>query len=496
MDAEPDPAMNSDTDSEPVVEPDSNSPGLLATPVSISTQPGTRPEFIPFTTPHLCSAVSYDYHERGFYDFPERQRWMFQYNHEKDTHPMRSHRRRRVPQDMVEKRPCDPIKLKCYRVDGGDARLADLVAFLQAWLFFGVLAEISATCGLSIDIEREFLVDGTHVSTAALNGLAQRWVEAARMQASGDLKMRIERVSWILTYATSLLHFGDSRHIQVRKLSYPEVKALFAIEIAFRVAVLALEMSGVYDDEKLKDFRFGLLAGFPLPLREISAFAREELLEKGWCKSEIAMIDSVAGVDPDAPPYHFFAAALERGNMDHTKCEKVKCLADQIDENTYEPVHVEVGCQCAAEYGLVSVSGEDLRAVLEEGNVPRISISDDLELTVVRDHPYVAISHVCKSPTHRNTYRTLTSVTTARVTWPREPIRKCFTKMPNPSASRPPRRSQHTSIQPRPQNRPPSRPMDRHALHSCGTASQTIPKKGDHPTWPDLQRCHRAGTRS
>lgn len=294
---------------------------------------------------------------------------------------------------MVEARPRNSLLLQCYRTDSSavDPPIVDQVAFLQEWLFFGTLAEVSAICGLCIDIKAEFLVNGgREISTAALNGLAQRWLDAARMQTPGDdFEARMRRVHSVVGFTTSLSHHGGSRVVETQKLSYPECKALFAIGIVYRVVTLMLKRSGVCDARKLDRLHFALLGGFPALQRELSAFAREELLQKGWCRSEVTMLDAV---DPDGPPYHFFASLLRRQHMNHSGCSWFRCLADNIDEDTYQTAHAKAECQCA----FASVNGDDLAEILAKDEVPRIMISDDLDVNVVQNRPYVVISHVCK----------------------------------------------------------------------------------------------------
>jgi hypothetical protein len=90
--------------------------------------------------------------------------------------------------------------------------------------------------------------------------------------------------------------------------------------------------------------------------------------------------------------YEFFATSLKRRKMDHSGCGDFRCLANQVNEDGYNTVHVQSECQCHS----VAVDPEDLRAILMRGAVPRILVSDDYQLIVSEDHPYIAISHVCK----------------------------------------------------------------------------------------------------
>ncbi|KAK0439128.1 hypothetical protein EV421DRAFT_1737984 [Armillaria borealis] len=119
-----------------------------------------HPHFIAFSVPYLCRLVPYDYNPRGFWDFPERKGWMLDGKGEHwkfpneivwDLHDLDSQyacRRRSIPEELLARRPQDSLTLKCYRIDGSVLSFAEEVAFLQAWLFFGVIAEVSSICGL------------------------------------------------------------------------------------------------------------------------------------------------------------------------------------------------------------------------------------------------------------------------------------------------------------------------------------------------------------
>ncbi|KAL7904555.1 hypothetical protein GGI35DRAFT_489670 [Trichoderma velutinum] len=76
--------------------------------------------------------------------------------------------------------------------------------------------------------------------------------------------------------------------------------------------------------------------------------------------------------------------------MDHRACQNNLCAADHVDDATYVTVHTEEGCKCK----WVQANSEKICAMLENGKIPRIVISKDMELVVTDSQPYVAISHV------------------------------------------------------------------------------------------------------
>lgn len=330
----------------------------------------TRCDFIPFSAPYICSDAPYDYIPDGFHDFPRRRGW------------------------FLHGELGNPKAAQFYRLIPSDKPIRDLISeslrFYQAWLFFGFLAEVSSIAGLKIDVEAEFLSSsaGTQdkiISMGQINGLAERWLSSAFDDRS-QWKSRLSRV-----YA--LCEHVKCRMLQLRGENWTlqstlgwdvETKVLLSIEIAYRAVLLALARSGEYRTTQLR------------PLMETKCFAYHlrlwrralnVLRQKNWCSSERR---TLAVLDRELP-YSFFLTTLRRVHMDHYDCGEFMCMADQVDEGNYQAVHVEAGCRC--EYAAVDV--EQVCAILSQGKVPLVSVSPNLQLQVVTDRPYVAISHVC-----------------------------------------------------------------------------------------------------
>ncbi|KAF9456350.1 hypothetical protein BDZ94DRAFT_1292900 [Collybia nuda] len=88
-----------------------------------------------------------------------------------------------------------------------------------------------------------------------------------------------------------------------------------------------------------------------------------------------------------------FASLLSRPRIrDHSGCGDILCNAYQTDETIYTTKHVEDGCEC----NFVGVSTSILIDALSKDKVPKIVITEYLELKVVsgHDYPYIAVSHV------------------------------------------------------------------------------------------------------
>lgn len=382
-----------------------------------------RKHFVPFECPWLQTDTPYDDHPDGFWDFPERANWVVDGRREhrkfpnevmdplapilQDLDAKYTCRQRMVPQILLASRPQDALSIKCFRSDLSVAPLGEEVAFLQAWLFLGVLKQTQAIVGLSEgDPVMEFVVkdrngNGTPktLSTAALDVLPHRWVAAlnvlpseTRMERWRELLAVVQHVVTLQTVISTCKPGTD----EARTLTYDECRVLLSIRILFRGILLALtlcippSLSALDGDLRALQLLLdpALVQAFPANWDGLKDYAIDEMRMGGWCPSECELLERFDGA------YNFFAARLRNGrlHLDHSRCSDWMCLADQVVEEEYKTLHVQEGCRCA----LVKVKPEELCAVLDRGKVPRVVVSQDMRLSVSEGGAYIAISHVCK----------------------------------------------------------------------------------------------------
>lgn len=322
----------------------------------------SRPDFPPFTFPNVALPTAAD--PLPFASFPERIGWSVKAS---------------VSRCWIPPRGTLPTQ-------------AELVAFLQSWLFFGAITELSQVFDLHLDIDAELRVTGSDwLSTAPLGTLRERCSRAHEFLGPADAQQRCRRVSECRAiFNTELEKKGPdpSTHCSDRELDVPEEhsRVYTALDILLRVLALLEPPSNLPGVADLKLYVLSL----------------EVLPRMGWCPSEVEMLTQNI-----YPQVLFLASTLERPLMfrSHKGCDRQRCLADQVVEETYETVHVKPECQCNS----IAVPGEELSAVLEQGRIPKISFETSnggdqvLGLKVVEDLPYLAISHVCKSLNYRNT---------------------------------------------------------------------------------------------
>jgi hypothetical protein len=330
----------------------------------------TQPDFIPFTVPYICLDAPYDYLPGGFYDFPERQGW------------------------ILYGEPENPDAAKFHRLDStnNEPLYAEKVEFLQAWFFFGVLAEVSSITGLAIDVAAEFVSvsedeDVRIISTGPINGLVERWLTAAAGQE--NWKNRLSRIHELSKYVKCrMFSFRNGNWTAQSRLGWDaETKVLLSIEIVFRALLLVLARSGYYQATMLEPLLQTKCFDYHLRLWRRSW---PLLRNQGYCPSEMKIL---ARLNRELP-YSFFLQTLNlrRINMNHSTCGEFRCMADQIDEDTYCTVHVDPECAC----GDASPNVDEICSLLSLGKVPLILVSENLIPRVVSNHPFVAISHVCK----------------------------------------------------------------------------------------------------
>ncbi|KAK7039271.1 hypothetical protein VNI00_010176 [Paramarasmius palmivorus] len=216
-------------------------------------------------------------------------------------------RRRRIPESFVKNRPNDALRIKCFKEDGTRHSLHEEVAFLQAWLFFGVLAELNKTTSVPTP---NLHVEGTPdvLSTAALDTLVHRWIAALEAFDDDSRRQRWGQMLQVVLHVVSLQTCISTVRSQVEeslKLTYDECKVLLAIRVLFRAILLTLALSSPQSESDLHLLMQPTLSqSFPADWDELKDFATQEMLATGWCKSECQHLEQYDGA------YNFFATKL------------------------------------------------------------------------------------------------------------------------------------------------------------------------------------------
>lgn len=285
-------------------------------------------------------------------------------------------------------------KSRLWRGDFSQHPPRETAAFLQNWLYFGVLWEalgenghkdnyVKPQHGTDHGIVTAKLLDAHLYQRAAyLKNLFQKDVSSGRATVN-----RIERcltvLSWFCRRATC---HGDPRPgFTVWPLS-PEVDlSVRVLGQRLAVAMPALISVAFYLNH------LGALV-FPcgyLPMARMAA--------AGWCPSEISMVS-----ESFSSASAYYASQLRRPSravpLDHSRCSNGVCVARQVDEDTYRTRHSTEDCRCE----LLGPPTHEIVSMIRSGRIPLLSIASTetspyLKVNVESLRPgerYIAFSHV------------------------------------------------------------------------------------------------------
>lgn len=282
---------------------------------------------------------------------------------------------------------------KITRLDGSAATHAEITAFIQEWLFFGVLADALEIAGLTVNFShfvRQVTVDesqcpGFVVTTIALRLYIDKWEE---LEQRADDSRRWERQTLLVPVLALVEKFFRDH------LDYSQSLILLDLDLLLSILILAetLKNAGMY---------IWRLPARTYPLRAVGFYRRhnplkDRLLEVGRCISETVMLHDL--LDNTGL---YIAASIpwpkSRLQKSHDCCTTVECVAYQVEEAEYKTAHVE-DCPDPDACPFLSVDTSKLISILHEDKIPIIKIGgqipDDINLDVTSGKQYIAFSHV------------------------------------------------------------------------------------------------------
>jgi hypothetical protein len=270
---------------------------------------------------------------------------------------------------------------------------SDMLAFLQSWLFFGVVNEVFEIMGVSIDATHFVTTDSTGqsiITTECLRGYIDKWSRLPRdaeasvehchcLMAVFDIFRVVDKCSDILfNYVLAQPHMPDREREAVPLVAL----GVGILNETLRNAYIFIE----YDHPEAK-------ADFPSILLSCSKeMIAHQMKNLGWCPNQIASLASLT----DAAGF-YLASLVNRPYLlkeDHGNCTETICLGNQIDDKTYKTRHIKDGCTCQH----IGVNMAKVEAILKDHCIPRVTLLQNghsaMTLDVVDSGPYVAVSHV------------------------------------------------------------------------------------------------------
>lgn len=316
----------------------------------------SKPSIPPIEVPYRCTEA-YDGGE--FFSYPERHGWEVLYH-------------------------TGGIS---YLLNGEEPSIAALDAFLQTWLYFGMIHEAFGDFW-------EFVVDNKEgeriISTTNLNDACVYWNARIKGFLQAGYKEDVVQPEF------ERIHKVSFHTWKVISNTGKSIRASLDHGILFSIAVLAETIQKLLVPFDLSYANATWRRYGNPPIGEIIL---ESMLETGWCKFDVWRIDCTSSVA--SLLYYLGNLPPPRPQANHAECTNDHCTAMTIDLS-YKTMHTAAGCSCA--------DFSDINAVLsalDGEELPLIRYIDAVETpagTNTRasfeiiesngDMEFVAISHV------------------------------------------------------------------------------------------------------
>ncbi|ERF75666.1 hypothetical protein EPUS_08620 [Endocarpon pusillum Z07020] len=274
-----------------------------------------------------------------------------------------------------------------------DARATE--AFIQDWLYFGVLWETLGEAAVkSVYVEPHPTSAYGRITTTLLRGqllhrlayLGQLCRDDAERAWSLIRKADncLERLSAFCCLADCE---GGEDHARVVWPLSPEVDfSLRALGQSLSSAFAACLFLAVrkYEAVVFRNLRF-----------PGACWVVARMASNNWCSSDISRV-----VEQYSPSSLYYISLMRRAGTtrDHSSCTKQKCLAFQVDPSRYRTKHLDEHCACS----FLGPQIAEVVRIIMSGKIPLLSIIVDerADAVVVSVEPYkagveyIAISHV------------------------------------------------------------------------------------------------------
>ncbi|KAL0578607.1 hypothetical protein V5O48_003398 [Marasmius crinis-equi] len=275
----------------------------------------------------------------------------------------------------------------------------DASAFLQQWLFFGLLHEFFGDdIDFSAFIETDKSSDIQYVHTRELLPLARAFME--KEPSNKTLPRNNFRLKNCLRKTFNVYH-------TVTEEQYGFLDPYFQLSLLATARFLTHVASLLYPNDFEQPF-----CTLPCIVLDEDRLANAkdingdidvlglEMLKAGWCPRQIAIAERCSFET------YYYCSQLqlpsgrepEEGEHFHRKCTQLQCLALQVDERTYRTKHVQSGCDCT----WLSLETDALATILQDGRIPIVAFDTDSEQLALSSAevfsntptPYIALSHV------------------------------------------------------------------------------------------------------
>ena len=272
-------------------------------------------------------------------------------------------------------------------------------SFVQSWLFFGLLADLTGT-----------LVDRDHVLHPGPNQHIPEFRTLVYLPTLQHKKLGLQMTSSSEESNPLSLKLRDTVRVGIDNVGridrlvvaerHPMPFVLLSIKILLcDLAATRVGRSGLYSlpwDGGLKEPRLVPYHTSVSSLVSSSVKILEGLMKgKGWCPSQIRRVGSTC----DYSMMHYLSNIDRRSSekMIHDTCSSRQCKAYNSEPDSYVTSHMTRGCQCS----FIAAPTEQINEIIRSGGVPLISLQNTSHGTIEilvhaskANSTYTAISHV------------------------------------------------------------------------------------------------------
>lgn len=260
-------------------------------------------------------------------------------------------------------------------------------AFLQTWLFFGMLVEV-----LGVSVAMEDFVQNNQVTTRRLSKYTLQWYERL-LYMSEDCRQECHR------RAQQCLI--KARDYCFTLLDETKPDCALSPEVRLSIRILGESLS------QTKHWIWRSMLGCdPTGYIDVrgkwgkSKLLERLLLEKKWCPNHIAFLQDYPPASSNSGLY--YASSLHRPRLSlHEDCSVGRCVAGKVDPKSYQTKHSAVILPaCDGNCPQIQPPLETIRTILQRGSIPLLHASvsnDNVRVEVVEYRAgmeYVAISHI------------------------------------------------------------------------------------------------------
>ncbi|KAJ3557304.1 hypothetical protein NPX13_g9955 [Xylaria arbuscula] len=257
----------------------------------------------------------------------------------------------------------------------------DCAPFLQAWLCFGIVSEVSRLCSVHFDAsdlieERE--AGYQVISFAKLEAYAWFWCSTEWHYPIKERENHIGTFHGICKTANAIVNW---RH----QVVVADAESVVLLSIMCLVDYLVHNGRFIFG---VRGFRLNWVRSKRLD---------DTFLQAGWCRGEL---ESLYRECSTVVLLCLSTIRRTRADKDHSHCSGDTCVANQLDTSTYVPSHA-ASCAVSTCVGIVEPDVLALCDVLTSGGIPLVRLLMDgrieigaFDLSGGSSPVYVAISHV------------------------------------------------------------------------------------------------------